>query len=176
MKTMAEIEKTELREVMGKCWMTHDGMWFFHCFRELGIETANRLNKAAIASLAGIEVGRMARTLGFEPGAIRTWGEFQAFVSGVSEVFLPRFMRISLEFPGENELYAEFEPEKCFAYLGIKSIGALDRYECGVFYRLECWFRELGFPFQVEPEVLGCMMPGAGRCYRRYRFESPRPS
>jgi len=38
----------ELTDLLNRCWMTHDGMWFYHCFQEFGIEKANYLNKAAI--------------------------------------------------------------------------------------------------------------------------------
>ena len=27
---MTAIDKNELKELLLKCWMTHDGMWFYH--------------------------------------------------------------------------------------------------------------------------------------------------
>jgi len=56
MKTLDEIGIYELKDLLIKNWMTHDGMWFYHCLQELGIEQTNRLNKAAIKSLAEIEI------------------------------------------------------------------------------------------------------------------------
>jgi len=35
--------------------MTHDGMWFFHCLQEFGIEATNKINKSAIKFLSSIE-------------------------------------------------------------------------------------------------------------------------
>ncbi|MBK5093721.1 MAG: hypothetical protein JJE48_09430 [Actinobacteria bacterium] len=44
---MRTLETDELKELLVKCWMTHDGSWFYSCMREFGVEAANRLNKGA---------------------------------------------------------------------------------------------------------------------------------
>lgn len=46
--------------------MTHDGMWFFHCLQEFGIEVTNKINKSAILSLSSIEIRRIRSILGFK--------------------------------------------------------------------------------------------------------------
>jgi hypothetical protein len=74
--------------------MTHDGMWFYHCFQEFGIETANQLNKAAI-----------------------------------------------------------------------------DKYECGVIYRLVCWFDALGLTYRAKPEITSCQMLSGGACGGEFAFD-----
>jgi hypothetical protein len=38
------IEKTEIRNILGKDWLTNDGMWFYHTCYEFGIEKANKIN------------------------------------------------------------------------------------------------------------------------------------
>ena len=40
-----QLDKKQLKELLVKCWMTHDGSWFYNCARELGIDAANKLNK-----------------------------------------------------------------------------------------------------------------------------------
>ena len=64
MGALDRIEKADLRNLLGKGWLTHDGLWFFHTYQELGIEKANALNRAAIKSLAPIEIERAKRILG----------------------------------------------------------------------------------------------------------------
>jgi len=61
--------------------MTHDGMWCFHCLKEFGIEKANEINKAAIRSLAPIEVERIKGTLDSKKEKIATFEEFKEFFS-----------------------------------------------------------------------------------------------
>ncbi len=68
------IQKTEIRDLPGKGWLTHDGMWFYHTYQEFGIERTNALNKAAIKSLAPIEIERVKRVLGLNKGSVDTVG------------------------------------------------------------------------------------------------------
>jgi hypothetical protein len=64
MSALDRIKKRDIRNLLGKGWLTHDGMWFYHTCREFGIERANALNRAAIHSLAPIEVERAKQALG----------------------------------------------------------------------------------------------------------------
>lgn len=66
MKSFAEITKEELIDLENRCWMTHDGMWFFICLSNFGIEQANKLNKSAIRGLAPFEIERTKK-----PSAIK---------------------------------------------------------------------------------------------------------
>lgn len=34
---MLKVNTAQLKEILNKNWMTHDGMWFYHCLRECGI-------------------------------------------------------------------------------------------------------------------------------------------
>ena len=44
-------------------------------------------------------------------------------------------------FPSENLLH--WEMKKCFAHAGMTRLGVIDGYECGVIYRVACWFDSL---------------------------------
>ena len=65
MNALDKIGKSEIRNLLGKGWLTHKGMWLYHTGREFGIEKANALNRAAIKSMAPIEVQRAKKALGF---------------------------------------------------------------------------------------------------------------
>ena len=41
MKTLDEIGKEEIKEYLGKGWLTHDGMWFYNVYKEFGIDLAD---------------------------------------------------------------------------------------------------------------------------------------
>ena len=168
---MDKWSKGELKELLSKCWMTHDGMWFFHCLQAVGIEKTNELNLAAIGSLAGIEIRRICRALGMADPRIKTFDALKMFMAEINDLFMPDFMRFGYDFPEQNRMHVAYEPGACFAYKGIRRLGVIDGYRCGVFYRLECWFRELDIPFSVTPEVTGCMMHTDGQCFRNYVFE-----
>ena len=42
MKVCDDIRKEEIRDLLGKGWLTHDGAWFAAVAQELGIEQANQ--------------------------------------------------------------------------------------------------------------------------------------
>jgi hypothetical protein len=52
---------------------------------------------------------------------------------------IPGFMRVAFTYAEKDKLAWTFEPGKCFAYKGFKRMGAIEKYECGVLYRIECW-------------------------------------
>jgi hypothetical protein len=160
------LDKNELKELISKCWMTHDAMWFYHCLEEFGIEKTNRINKGAIRGMAAIEIKRYQKALGIN--RFETFDDFVHFFKMVMEVVSGKFMKYSFSFSEKNLIHAEWQ--SCFAYEGMKGLGVADRYECGIMLRIETWFDTLGIRYEVEPKVTGCMMHTEGRCYRDYKF------
>jgi hypothetical protein len=55
-------------------------MWFYHTYQELGVEKANKLNKAAIRSLAPIEIKRVKKAIGIGGEKIGTFEELKDFM------------------------------------------------------------------------------------------------
>jgi len=150
------IEKAQIRDVQGKGWLTHDGMWFLHVCRECGIEKANALNRAAIKSLAPIEVQRARAVLGFEE-TIATFERTRDFLLSALELTLPQSVKekMRLSSPSSGILHWEWEPGNCFAYKGMKQMGTLDQYRYGVMYRIECWLDALTVPYVIQPKIDG---------------------
>jgi hypothetical protein len=89
MGALDKIEKNEVRNFLGKGWLTHDGLWFYHTCREFGIERTNVLNKAAIKSMAPIEVERAKRVLGYSKERFDTFDELMHFMLAALELTLP---------------------------------------------------------------------------------------
>lgn len=67
-----ELGAKEIIDLLNRCWMTHDAMWFFNCWQQGGIEKANKINKAAIKSLAPIETKRIREALGIRKERVET--------------------------------------------------------------------------------------------------------
>lgn len=164
MKATDQLSKAELIELLNKCWMTHDGMWFYHCLQEFGIARANALNRAAIRSLAPIETRRIKRALGLENEKIETFEAFKYFFKGAADLLIANFMNIRVSFPDKNILHWEFEPGKCFAYKGMQTMGVIADYQCGVIYRVECWINSLAIKYRIEPQFKKCPMMVDERC------------
>lgn len=164
MNVLDGFEKTEIRDLLGKGWLTHDGMWFYHTYREFGIEKANELNKAAIKSQAPIEMDRMKRLLGMKN--FETFDELVQFMLAALELTLPASVFKQFHFASHtgNLIRWKWESLQCFAYKGMKQIGVIDGYHCGVMYRIECWLEALGVRYSMQPVIEGCLMHEKGVC------------
>ena len=160
-------EKDELKELLIKGWMTHDGMWFYHCLQECGIEKTNRINKAAIRAMSAIEIKRIQKAVGARD--LDTFDAFKRFFEISMQIVKGEFMEFTCSMPARNRMHSEWGGS-CFAYEGVKALGVIDRYECGIMLRIETWLDALGIKYEVEPKVTGCMMHTDGRCFRDYRF------
>jgi hypothetical protein len=166
MGVLDRVGKREVRNLLGKGWLTHDGMWFYHTCREFGIERANALNKAAIKSLAPIEVERAKRALGISKARFDTLEELMDFMLAALELTLPDsiFNKIHFSSPAKELIRWHWENGQCFAYKGLKQIGMIDGYRCGVMYRIQCWLEALGVTYSMQPGIEGCRMHEEGVC------------
>ena len=168
MKSTKDLTRKEITDLLHKGWMNHDGMWFYHCLKEFGIEKANMLNKAAIQSLAPLEMKRLKKLLGIEK--IETFEEFKAFLTGGFELLIADFINARMTFPEKNVFHWEFLSQQCFAYKGMQNIGVIDDYECGVVYRVECWIASLEIQYTIDQPVEKCMMHAKGICAGKFRL------
>ncbi len=169
-KKIEDITKAEAIVLLNKCWMTHDGMWFFSCLQEYGIEAANKLNKSAIEYLAPFEIGRLKKILDFAGESFGNFDEFRVFFNSVAELFIPDFMGGEFRINKDHSMDMMMRPDECFAYKGIKRLGVIEDYECGVMYRIECWLRNLGLEFESDTHSLHCLFHHKGHCQKHLKF------
>jgi hypothetical protein len=145
---MRLLEKGDLKELLIKCWMTHDAMWFYSCLQECGIEKTNRINKAAIRGMSAIEIKRIQKAV--DARKLDTFDEFKQFFKTVMDIATGEFMKYRYSLPANNLMHGEWD--LCFAYEGVKARGVIDRYECGVMLRIETWLDTLGIKYEVNPK------------------------
>ena len=171
MAVLDRIDKQDLRNLLGKGWLTHDGMWFYHTSREFGIERANELNKAAIKSLAPIEVARAKRLLGIAKDRFDALDELMDFMLAALELTLPDSVFTKIHFrPSSGDVIDwDWQKGQCFAYKGMKQMGMIDGYRCGVMYRIECWLEALAIAYSMHPRIEGCLMHQKGICRGKIR-------
>ncbi len=151
---------------MNKNWMTHDAMWFVNCLNVCGIEKTNVINRAAVKAMAEIEVRRIRKALGLNE--FKTFRDVRNLLEGGFEIIKGEFMNFKLSFPRHNTF--RWEIPSCFAYEGVKAMGALDDYECGIVDRPNSWFQSLGIDYTCSPDDSKCLMLLTGKCVREYTF------
>lgn len=166
---MISLTNKKIKELLIKCWMTHDGMWFLHCLRKTGIETTNKINKAASRGLGRVEAKRFKRIL--EIDEIKSLDNLRNFVDTVFKIVKAEFMKFSYKFLKDNTM--QFEMHQFFAHDGIERIGVIDQYQCGIYDRIEGWFEGLGIKYKVSPQIDGCLIYQGKNCVRKYTFFLP---
>ncbi len=170
MEAFSKISNRDLRELLTKGWMTHDAMWLYHCLQECGIEKTNAINTAAVESMALIEIRRLKRALGVTDDKVENFDDLVSLVQGAFDLISADFMKFRLSAPSKNVLHWEWEKNKCFAYEGVKKLGIVDQYQCGIMVRIEGWFKGLGVEYSIRPEIKGCLMHTTGTCSGQYIF------
>jgi hypothetical protein len=171
MSVLETLSKKEIKELLSKGWMTHDAMWFASCYQQLGIDKTNELNLSAVALMAGIEVGRIRKAIGMQEIEIDNFDSLRSFFERAMDLILPEFMQAEFGFPEDCVISWRWKEQQCFAYKGLKRIGAADRYRCGVMYRIKCWLSALNIRFRFDPPVDGCLMHQSGSCKGRILVE-----
>lgn len=175
MGLMEQLDKNAIRELISKCWITHDGMWFAHTLSVRGIEEANRLNRAAIKSMADIELKRFMAILGVTKDDLKRFTAFKAFFLNIQELLIPDFMNVVIQFEAPDSIFWQFNERGCFAYNGVKRAGVEAQYECGPLYRIQCWLKHLDIPYEMIPYLTTCVMPEKGRCSGRFKCDFTYP-
>lgn len=166
MSAWTRLSKPALRDLLVMNWMTHDAMWFASSARLCGVEKTNVVNRGAVKAMAEVEVQRLQKALGV--GRIGSFDELRRFLGEAFDLVQGPLMKFELTYPEHNLM--RWETEQCFVHDGVSRLGMIDRYECGVFDRLETWLEGFGVEFQATPDIQGCFLHRLGRCVREYRF------
>jgi len=168
MELMNTLDKYEIREFFSKNWLTHDAMWFYHSLQESGAEQANRINRAAVKSMAGIEIHRILKLMNIEKKPVAAFDQLKEIIDTTYKLIKPGFMKLYYDFPEKNLFHGGFH--ECFAYEGVKKFGMIDMYQCGIVMRVQGWLEALGVEYRMEPEFTGCLMNENGKCEIIFRF------
>ena len=163
-----KISKRELRELLTKGWMTHDAMWLMHSIEEVGIETANKLNISAVRSMSMIEIKRLQKVLGYEDDKLARFESLVTFLKEAFGLIKADFMKFKFDTPEKNVISWEWFDGRCFAYEGVKALGYIEEYKCGIIERIEGWFNGLGISYSVEPKIDKCLWHFEGKCTGRF--------
>lgn len=165
-RSVLAAEHEQLKQFLLRGWTTHDAMWFKSALDELGVEVANRLNRSAIHAMAPIEVKRVLQALRIE--RVDSYDQLRTFMAGAMDLLGGDYFSYRWEWRPPDALRVDVQ--QCFAHKGIARLGAIDRYECGIFDRICAWFDALGVRWQIEPALGLCTMHHEGVCVRELRF------
>lgn len=169
MITYEELDKETLRDSLNANWMTHDAVWFSNCIEQVGIHTANSVNKASVRMMARAEAKRLRRVLQIRK--VETFDQLQAFISTAFHVIRGNFMNFEVHFEPPSTIV--WKVPRCFAYEGVKRLGHIENYTCGIVDRLAGWLDELNISYEMVPAFHGCLKHTDGQCEMRFAVHFP---
>lgn len=155
------------KDLLVQNWMTHDAMWMMESISLCGMETANRLNQAAVRQMARVEARRIKKLLGL--AAIEDFASFKAFIDEACRLVLSDFMEFSYSFPEKNVMLWSWPEGRCFAYRAMRKAGHIEEYQCGIIPRIESWLESLNIKFENTP-IRGCLQHTSGACEGRIQL------
>ncbi|EPG64880.1 DUF6125 family protein [Leptospira wolffii] len=164
-----DLGKETVRELLNANWMTHDALWFANCIQEFGIEKANLVNKASVRMMAKAEAKRLRRAL--QVRKVRTFQELEEFIDTGFRVIRGNFMDFEILFERPSTII--WKVPRCFAYEGVKRLGYIESYHCGIVDRMAGWLDELGISYEIDPVFGGCLKHTVGRCEMRFSVKFP---
>ena len=142
--------------------------WLMHSVEELGIETANKLNISAVRSMSTIEIKRLQKVLGYEDDNFAKFDNLVTFLKGAFGLIKADFMKFKFDSTEKNVISWELFDGRCFAYEGVKALGYIEEYKCGIIERIEGWFNGFGISYSVEPKIDTCLLYLEGKCTGRF--------
>ena len=152
----SEIQK----DLLIKCWMSHDARWFMAVAEYSGIEAANRLNQMVARELGQVEMKRFMKALNLSPS--KNMEEYLNLKKAALSLFGPDLVDYEIR-TLDHQSY-EMHLERCFAHENIVRAGIKDQYQCGIFSRLQGWIDAQGLGHELTPALGKCMKVLGKKC------------
>jgi len=160
------IDQGQLRDILIKNWMTHDALWYGEVAAKFGMAEASPMNLRVCRKLGHIEFGRLMKMVeALPPKDIQ---EYQELFELGKRVFFPDFISVQIDYPGNDSQVFHFLD--CFAHRGMKKLGLLPDYECGIFERIEGWFDAMGLKYSRTPDLSRCLKFKGKECEIAVQF------
>ena len=163
---VGKLNKDQLRDILIKNWMTHDALWYGEVAAKFGMADASPMNLRVCRKLGQIECGRLMKMVEAPPPT--GIEEYQELFEVGKQVFFPGFVSVHIDYPGNDSQVFQFLD--CFAHRGMKKIGLIPDYECGIFERIEGWFDAMELRYTRTPDLSRCLKFNGKECKITVQF------
>ena len=160
------ISRDQLKDMLLKNWMTHDALWYGEVAARFGMAEASPMNLRVCRKLGRIEFKRLMTLAGASPP--KDFEAYRELFELGGKVFVPEFITLHIDYPGKSTQV--FHVSECFAHEGMKKLGLLPEYECGIFERIEGWFDAMGLRYTRTPDLSRCLKFKGEECRITVRF------
>lgn len=152
---------TSQEEKLYRYWWLHDGAWYQNVAKTYGFETANKLNKESLRSMAKRTMQTYVRERGLDSSTMDLATLVHHFMEGAGEMWPDEWVDLESHILGPDSF--EVVLKKNFAIEMLRKAGTLEKYECTGLVLREGWFAGLGVKNYVQEEK-ECMVKGDPVC------------
>jgi hypothetical protein len=149
------------KELLRKCWYTHDARWFMSVAQEFGLDAANKLNKRTCRALGEAEMRRFVKALGI--AAPTNVQEAVPVIRAAFGFFTPPPF-VDLEVRAIDDHSWEGWMKSCFIHDNVVKAGIGGQYVCAAIDRIYGWHDALGLPLAGQPPELRCLKLEGREC------------
>jgi Family of unknown function (DUF6125) len=160
------ISRDQLKDILLRNWLTHDALWYGEVAAKFGMAEASPMNLRVCRKLGRIEFKRLMNAVQAAPP--KNFKEYRELFEQGAEVFVPEFITMQIDYPGGS--LQGFHVSECFAHQGMKKLGVLPEYECGIFERIEGWFDAMGLRYTRTPDLSRCLKFKGEECRITVQF------
>ena len=157
------------KDILRRCWYSHDARWFAAVAQEFGLEAANRLNRQVCRALGKVETLRLMKALGIS--RISGVEEMVRFVDGGCRLLIGPLMEFEIRAVDDRSYEATFH--RCFVHENIVKAGVAQSYVCAVFDRLQGWHDAADLPLTEDVAALPCAKAEGRECRRVLTIQPP---
>lgn len=145
---------------LASCWTAHDAHWFAVVAASLGVETANRLGRAAALTQGRFEARETMRRFGFRSvGTLDDWLAVQELLFGL---LAPGVVRHDVEYV--DDATCRIRITRCQVHERATENGVAAHYACGLAARIAGWLQGLDLGYALGPDDEGCPLARGERC------------
>jgi hypothetical protein len=151
------------KDLLRRCWYSHDARWFMSVAEECGLEVANRLNRRVCRALGEAEMRRFVAALGIDrPTTVQRLVEV---MDQAMHLFAPAPLTKFDIWAIDGHSYGVWM-RRCFIHDNVTRAGIASSYTCAAFDRLQGWHDALNLPLVEDPPALSCAKTLGQECLR----------
>ena len=159
------------KDLLRRCWMSHDARWFMSVAAEFGIDAANRLNRKTVRAVGRTEMHRLMKALGVTRVEGMA-GAMRLFEAGRALFVPPPATQADVEVIADDVYEVRFR--RCFVHENISRAGIAGTYTCAVFDRIQGWHDAWGLPLAADLPEATCALAAGKPCARTFAIDRDR--
>lgn len=135
-------------KILRDIWILNDARWFLKSTREVGFDTATRLNQMVAKSMGKTEIKRLMAEANY--GEIKNIEDFKTIMEIAAALYFPEEHKYEIEILDKDSLLGHVL--ECYVHKNVSRAGSTAIHQCAAKARFDSWLEALGLEGDVIAE------------------------